>query len=622
MICDSINSNNVRMRTFEIEYPRFILAEVNTHRMLSKNSASSRAIPTAKMISHIEENMAMPVYWGKNQPGMQAAEEVDEETKLSAIACWKDACAEAAVFANKLNSYGLHKQVVNRVTEPWMTMKTVISGTEWANFYHLRRDKDAQPEFKALADAMFDAETASTPVLLKHGEWHLPYVRSKHNEEGVLEYFDSDDQLVPLEDARIISAACCAQVSYRTLDDTFEKCQSIYKRLIESSPRHCFIDGTEVLTKSGFKLFKEILPNDLVANIDQESLQFTGWVTPTSIISRELQSDETIYYYPSIELGVTNNHKMLGSIVSSSRTRQVYTHSIFRPGDSTTVRCKKRTQGEREALLPKTCNMPDTIDFEAFTLGQLIGVYIGDGFYVGKTIHFRLVKDRKIKYLSKLLTSLDIPFNITKRDCDLTSVGNQVYEIDFTYEFDLGSECGKGSLNKKIPVIAYNDMSILSGVFDGLKNSDGSVKRKTWVYSTTSELLKEQMVALAPLVGLSISENKMDNKGCFKLGVATRNYIRINDSRQPDYNNVRIYHSKQYVYCVEVPGGALVIRTPGGQTMVSGNCSPVEHQATPIDRFVSDAGVTHMDRKQNLWSGNLRDWVQFRKLIDNEAVYG
>lgn len=238
MICDSVNSNGVRMRTFEVEYPRLILAEVNTHRMLSKNSASSRAIPTAKMQAYIEENMAMPVFWGKNQPGMQAAEEVDEETKIKAIDLWKDCYTSVSEYVTMLHEMTIHKQIANRPLETWMNVKSVISGTDWNNFYHLRRHSAAQPEFKVLADAVFDAEVASTPTLLTHGEWHLPYVISRRNEDGVLQYFDSDDQLLTLEDARIISAACCAQVSYRTLDDTFEKCQRIYRNLIEDSPPH------------------------------------------------------------------------------------------------------------------------------------------------------------------------------------------------------------------------------------------------------------------------------------------------------------------------------------------------------------------------------------------------
>ena len=226
------------MTTMEIEYPRFILAELNTHRMLSKNSASSRAIPVKAMHEQINASPAMPVYWGKNQAGMQAKEALGGEALLNVQTIWHRAKEDALHWAAAMARLDLHKQIANRITEPWMTMKTVISGTEWANLFWLRCHKDAQPEFRELAVKMHDAMMASTPQELNVGEWHLPYVKQTWLSSGEQIFLDNDDNPITLEDAKMISASCCAQVSYRKNDDTLEKARKIYQQLIESTPAH------------------------------------------------------------------------------------------------------------------------------------------------------------------------------------------------------------------------------------------------------------------------------------------------------------------------------------------------------------------------------------------------
>lgn len=237
IIADSVSPDGIRMTTMEIEYPRFILAELNTHRMLSKNSASSRAIPVAAMHEQIRTNPAAPVFWGKNQPGMQAKEQLDGERLEAAMDEWQIAMHGALIAADNMSAVGLHKQIANRVTEPWMTMKTVISGTEWANLWHLRDHEDAQPEFHELASVMRQAYDASTPVVLKPGEWHVPYVKTERTIYG-LQYLNEDNEIITAEQARILSASCCAQVSYRKNDPSQEKAEKIFKQLIESEPCH------------------------------------------------------------------------------------------------------------------------------------------------------------------------------------------------------------------------------------------------------------------------------------------------------------------------------------------------------------------------------------------------
>jgi thymidylate synthase ThyX len=176
VIADSISPAGIRLLTHEVTCHRWILAEINTHRQLSKNYRSSRAVPVAKLIAEVREHPAMPVVWMRNRPGMQATEPMSSNDENAARSQWYRAANETALRAQKLTGIGLHKQWVNRVLEPYLYVHGVVSSTEWANFYARRRAADAQPEFKALADAMWEARKASVPRLLKPGEWHLPYV--------------------------------------------------------------------------------------------------------------------------------------------------------------------------------------------------------------------------------------------------------------------------------------------------------------------------------------------------------------------------------------------------------------------------------------------------------------
>lgn len=237
IIKDSITNQQYRIITFELEYPRFIHAELMTHRQFSRNAASSRAVPIANMIKHVKDNPAFPVHWGKNQPGMQAAQEIDTDALAVSKHTWMSACASACEWSALLNSQGLHKQIVNRVTEPFQVMKTIVTATEYKNWFWLRCHADAQPEIKQLADKMRILMLNSNPQLLNIGDWHLPYVNCKF---GVInqDFYDADGTLLTLTDAKKVSASCCAQVSYRRYDDSLARALAIYDRLIISEPAH------------------------------------------------------------------------------------------------------------------------------------------------------------------------------------------------------------------------------------------------------------------------------------------------------------------------------------------------------------------------------------------------
>ena len=192
------------------------------------------------MHEFIRANPAIPVSWGKNQPGMKANEDVGSAVATEAEQIWNRAKDDALHWADALaHKLAIHKQIANRITEPWMTMKTVISGTEWNNFFHLRNHADAQPEIKALAEAMTVAYTTHLPVPLKPGQWQLPYITlAEYVPTGELQYLNNNFDPISLEEAKIVSASCCAQVSYRKNDDSFDKAKKIYNQLILSEPVH------------------------------------------------------------------------------------------------------------------------------------------------------------------------------------------------------------------------------------------------------------------------------------------------------------------------------------------------------------------------------------------------
>lgn len=252
VICDSISESGNRITTFEIEYPRFILAELNTHKMLEKNSSSSRAIPIKTMIAQIIENGAVPLYWGKTKSGMQAGEEI-EGFDLDVIKdLWEGAKSNAISSADVISQVGLHKQITNRLLEPFQMMKTVITGTDWDNFFNLRIHPDAQPEFCMLAYKMYQAMQESTPKLLRSGEWHLPYLQIHQSEDVSETYYytwDVDttgtetdgykyEKRLTLEEAQRVSASCTAQTSYRKSDDSLEKADKVFDMLINAEVIH------------------------------------------------------------------------------------------------------------------------------------------------------------------------------------------------------------------------------------------------------------------------------------------------------------------------------------------------------------------------------------------------
>jgi thymidylate synthase ThyX len=242
VILDSLHPDGkTRLTTLEVVMHRFVLAEFNTHRVFSRNSASSRAIPVSKQIERIESNPAVPLSFPQEQSGMQGGQELEEPYLTMANEGWMHACTSALAWAKILHELGVHKSVVNRILEPYMWHTVIVSSTEWENFFDLRTNAQAQPEIRAVAMAMEKALYQSTPQRMAYGDWHLPFV-SGYDYDDIMSIYhvnDNDKFVVNeknnLELAKLCSAARCARVSYLTHEGNYsiEKDVRLAERLMK-----------------------------------------------------------------------------------------------------------------------------------------------------------------------------------------------------------------------------------------------------------------------------------------------------------------------------------------------------------------------------------------------------
>lgn len=221
LIADSIYQQH-RVSTFVLEYPRFIHSELKTHRVFSTNSASSRAIPLDKMIELVENNTVIPM-WTKNQKGMSGEFVEDSEIIRKADSEWRDAMKDAVKHVRALQALGIHKQDANRLLEPFQHIKTILTGTDFKNFFNLRIAPGVQPEARKLAELMKIALCEHTPVQLKPGQIHCPFI------EGPVGVHEADKIFE--------SVALCAQVSYRKDDRSPETVKRVVEKLL-SDPQH------------------------------------------------------------------------------------------------------------------------------------------------------------------------------------------------------------------------------------------------------------------------------------------------------------------------------------------------------------------------------------------------
>lgn len=250
------------LSTLFCRYPRWIHAEGRTHRQLvitedlsidvktpspmesydlSRNAASSRAIPILRMVEDVMTDPAIPLFWGKHQKGMQASEEFVGAERQELIDQWLRDRDDAVKRALWYHERGLHKQIPNRILEPYSHINVLFSGTEWSNFRALRDHKDAEPHIHILARVMgTELDREDNIQTLEPGGWHLPFV----DKEGWITIcgdagLGTEEEM--LLAARKLSVARCASTSYKTVDGfdmTLEKAIELHDKLVGSTPLH------------------------------------------------------------------------------------------------------------------------------------------------------------------------------------------------------------------------------------------------------------------------------------------------------------------------------------------------------------------------------------------------
>ena len=175
---------DARLTTLRVRYPRIILAEVNTHRALSRNSASTRAISLDRQLAAVWLDPYIPQEWPETARGMAGGAPIADADADAARAVWLEARDHAVIAARQLARLGVHRQHVGRLVEPWAWVDSIISATEWDNFFALRISEHAQPEICELARAIRAALAGSVPMQVERLTWHIPGIGVEHAHLG------------------------------------------------------------------------------------------------------------------------------------------------------------------------------------------------------------------------------------------------------------------------------------------------------------------------------------------------------------------------------------------------------------------------------------------------------
>lgn len=254
IIADSINKFGDRLTTFKLTYPRIIHSELMTHRLFSRNAASSRAVPAKKMIENVKKNKFIPIAFQKAHKGMQGNEYLDGKELILARNLWINSANLALETAEEMLKIGVTKQIINRILEPYQYYQSLVTATDFENFFKLRcpnytidnlntfrskkdflnhygkdfetsqiewlkRNKGfAEIHIMELSEKMWDAYRESTPKKIKEGEWHTPFGDKidEHDLSKTLNEITRDN--VEFQKVKI-SVARCARISYETLGD-------------------------------------------------------------------------------------------------------------------------------------------------------------------------------------------------------------------------------------------------------------------------------------------------------------------------------------------------------------------------------------------------------------------
>jgi thymidylate synthase ThyX len=596
-----------RLDTLLLRYPRVIHSEFMTHRMFSRNAASSRAIPVEKLIQDVLDDPFVPLVWGKNQKGMQAGDEITGVALIDAKIVWNSAKDSALRYAERIAMTGAHKQIVNRLLEPFSHITVVCSSTNWSNFLALRLHKDAEPHMQILAREVDAALSEAEVQTLAPGEWHLPFV----TKDDLSEVYKNDPHSSIETKERVlmkISAARCASTSYKTVDGfdmTIERANELVDKLIGSTPLHaCYDSKTEVLTSGGWCAWPEVTANMELLAVDIRT-GHASFEAPTAL-HKFFHEEELIHFTSqAFDLMVTDNHRV---VTATRRSGGGWTDYGFM---SAACAETKAHRGLTSACLTDTTAWRNPFGYDDAAWASLVGFFVGDGHAAREDacnpnrITFHLRKSRKIEFIRRLATRLGV--SLLEQAGDVYALAQP--NIGTWFRENCYSDSGEKTLPRGWLFITTEEWSALK---EGLRNSDGSTRRQTWVYSSTSRRLLDQLQILAHTRSEAATITWAKNS-CGRLNFSKRTAPRIEPLQVGRTGRVeRVFYSG-IVYCATVSTGALLVRR-NGFVAVSGN-SPFEHVAQADEVFGENCTVYRRPDEH----GNFTGFRQWRKQLPGEC---
>jgi hypothetical protein len=280
VLLDSVGPNGARLTTFLVKYPRFVHADIMTHRSLARNGASSRAKPVRVVIREVLDDPAVPAWWASKGKGMQGGAPLKGWRLWLCLRLWLLARYPAVAVSWILDAIGAAKQHCNRVLEPWHHIAMLYSGTDhaWPNFFKLRCHPDADPTAQRLACTMALLYRESGPTMLRAGDWHMPFL------------FRHERDQLSVDECMTISVARCARLSYFEFDaghkvSGFEADRRLNRRL-KGDPIHA----------TPFEHQGQAQPAGLI----KRSGPFLGWNQHRKTIPGECAGEFDLYH-PTFE---------------------------------------------------------------------------------------------------------------------------------------------------------------------------------------------------------------------------------------------------------------------------------------------------------------------------------
>lgn len=605
--------------TLRIRFPRFVAEQFLKHRMFSCNAVSSRALSVPKMNQWILNNTSEPIFWGAQKKGMQPDQEhnqllrdaddynsyidLDGSTPEEAWYCARNYTMS---LAKAYWEAGYHQQIPNRLTHPFQMAEYIVTATDFDNFFNLRlHDKAAQSEITELAKCMKEA-IDKAPVMELIKGWHIPYLT------------EDDLNCLTLPEMLRVSAARCAIISYNnhSTEDllSVEKATKIYNHLInDTNPHLCYDRETEVFTTEGWVKFTELTTEHKVAqvtNYEKDGEANLEFVSPLMVQSYDYQGEMYHFNSSHVDLKVSVDHRML---VKNRDKKGLKEGWEILPAQSMATK----------DFAVRTCaSLPMSGTYQEYWEGFYQGFILGDGSQASlNRVSVRLKKPRKIDSFIACLTNT----------CKTFTYKTDPYGVtEFYVEDNQGLPKAK---EKRLPSnLQGRNLSYLKGLFNGLMESDGSIKRKTYSFSSTSEKLIEDLGILCTLIGLRMSNVKIhipkeiNHSISYRVGIHTNKQQHVKASR----GEVTVKPEKCKIYCCTVPSGMLLVRRNGKQA-VCGN-TPMEHQARILSREELDiywavTGATmsitgsankkpHMRDFDTSYFGNLKMWKSQRYLLE------